>query len=76
MVEGAIRKAYKTKFTKCWNAVWRTSYIIKLALSAGIGGFLFSYDTGVISGLLLVQSLMLLLVVGLMTRLEGNFRFS
>lgn len=46
MVEGGIHKADKTELTECWRTAWRTPYIMKLALSAGIGGLLFGYDTG------------------------------
>ncbi|KAI3469228.1 hypothetical protein Pfo_025891 [Paulownia fortunei] len=45
MVEGGISHADKTEFTECWRTSWRTPYIMRLALSAGIGGLLFGYDT-------------------------------
>ena len=46
MVEGDAVKANKAEFLECWQTTWKTPYIMRLALSAGIGGLLFGYDTG------------------------------
>ena len=46
MVEGGVSKAGRTEFTECWRTTWKTPYIMRLALSAGIGGLLFGYDIG------------------------------
>ena len=45
-MEGGIPTADASAFRDCFSLAWKNPYVLRLAFTAGIGGLLFGYDTG------------------------------
>ena len=58
-MEGGIPTADASAFRDCFSLAWKNPYVLRLAFTAGIGGLLFGYDTGIYKILSLSLSLSL-----------------
>jgi SP family myo-inositol transporter-like MFS transporter 13 len=52
-MEGAVPTADVSAFRECFSLAWKNPFVLRLAFSAGIGGLLFGYDTGLLYALCL-----------------------